>query len=217
MIETLGKTQQNLLHALQAHKSGLTMDTLADVLHITRTAVRQHIAALEIQGFVEKGQTYSSGGRPSQFYQLTHKGFDLFPKQYALFSTFLLDAINSEKGNDGLSDWLHQLGNQVAQNFKHKTIDDTLQGRLIKTVNVMNTLAYDAYVDENQSKQDEGAIEAVNCIYHDLAARHPQVCQFDLALLANLTDSKVIHKKCIQKGDSVCRFCFIATPSNSNV
>ena len=214
MIETLGKTQQNLLYALQAHKSGLTMDTLAETLGITRTAVRQHIAALEIQGFVEKGQTHSSGGRPSQFYQLTNKGFYLFPKQYALFSTFLLNAIISEKGVDGLSGWLHQLGSQIAQNFKHKTEDNTLQGRLIKTVNVMNTLAYDAYVVEKSSNQFDGAIEAANCIYHDLAAHHPQVCQFDLALLESLTDSKVQHEKCIQKGDSVCRFCFRATSSS---
>lgn len=214
MIETLGKTQQNLLHALQTNKSGLTMDILAEALGITRTAVRQHIAALEIQGFVEKGQTLSSGGRPSQFYQLTSKGFDLFPKQYALFSTFLLNALITEKGADGLSSWLYQLGKQVAQSFKHKTEDETLQGRLIKTVNVMNTLAYDAYVIENIPNQFEGAIEAVNCVYHDLAADHPQVCQFDLALLENLTDSKVQHEKCIQKGDSACRFCFSATPSS---
>ena len=209
MIETLGKTQQSLLRALQAHKSGLTMDKLAETLSITRTAVRQHIAALDIQGFVEKGQTLSSGGRPSQFYQLTNKGFDLFPKQYALFSTILLNAMSSEKGTEGLSTWLHQLGHQVAEDFKQHTRDETLKGRLIKTVNVMNTLAYDAYVVEKLDAQSVDAIEAVNCIYHDLAAHYPQVCQFDLALLTHLSDSKVVHEKCIQRGDDVCRFCFM--------
>ena len=208
MIETFGKTQQNLLYALQAHKLGLTMDGLAETLTITRTAVRQHLTALKQQGFIEKGQRLSSGGRPSQFYRLTSKGFDLFPKQYSLFSEFLLKAIVSEKGEEGLSNWLYQLGTQVAQNFKPTTTDENMHRRLIHTVNIMNTLAYDAKIVEALPSQTPDAIEAMNCVYHDLAAHYPQVCQFDLALLASLTESEVLHEKCIQKGDNVCRFCF---------
>ena len=208
MIETFGKTQQNLLYAFQAHKLGLTMDVLAETLTITRTAVRQHLTALKQQGFIEKGQRLSSGGRPSQFYRLSSKGFDLFPKQYSLFSEFLLKAIVSEKGEEGLSNWLYQLGTQVAQNFKPTTIDESMHRRLIHTVNIMNTLAYDAKIVEALPSQTPDAIEAMNCVYHDLAAHYPQVCQFDLALLASLTESEVLHEKCIQKGDNVCRFCF---------
>ncbi len=208
MIETFGKTQQNLLYALQPHKLGLTMDELAETLTITRTAVRQHLTALKQQGFIEKGQRLSSGGRPSQFYRLSSKGFDLFPKQYSLFSEFLLKAIVSEKGEEGLSNWLYQLGTQVAQNFKPTTIDESMHRRLIHTVNIMNTLAYDAKIVEALPSQTPDAIEAMNCVYHDLAAHYPQVCQFDLALLASLTESEVLHEKCIQKGDNVCRFCF---------
>ncbi|MEG1235220.1 MAG: HTH domain-containing protein [Acinetobacter sp.] len=211
MIETFGKTQQNLLYALQAYKSGLTMDTLAETLSITRTAVRQHLTTLKIQGFIEKGHRLSSGGRPSQFYRLTSKGFDLFPKQYSLFSEFLLKAIVSEKGEAGLSSWLYQLGTQVAENFKSKTMDENMHRRLIHTVNIMNTLAYDAKIVEALPSQTTDAIEAMNCVYHDLAAHYPQVCQFDLALLASLTESEVLHEKCIQKGDNVCRFCFKKT------
>lgn len=216
MIETFGKTQQHLLYALQAHKSGLTMDILAKILKITRTAVRQHLSTLELQGFVQKGQRLSSGGRPSQFYQLTCKGFDLFPKQYSLFSEFLLKAIVTEKGEEGLSNWLYQLGTQVAGNFKSETQNESMPLRLIHTVNIMNTLAYDAKVSDALPSQSNHAIEAMNCVYHDLAAQYPQVCQFDLALLASLTESEVFHEKCIQKGDNVCRFCFTKRSGEEN-
>lgn len=212
MIETLGKTQQTLLHSLQAHKAGMTMDQLAETLNITRTAVRQHLTALEVSGFIQKGQMLSSGGRPSQFYQLTKKGFDLFPKQYSLFSNFLLETISLEKGQTGLSEWLGQIGSQVAQNFQNQTEDADFHGRLIKTVNIMNMLAYDAELVED-SKNDY-AIEAVNCVYHDLAESHPQVCQFDISLITTLTDSQITHEKCIQKGDDICRFCIKKTNNN---
>ncbi|OTG67498.1 helix-turn-helix transcriptional regulator [Acinetobacter silvestris] len=205
MIKTLGQTQQNLLHALHVHPSGLSMGLLVELLEITRTAIRQHIFALETQGFIQKGQIQASGGRPSQFYQLSSKGFDLFPKQYALFSKFLLSAALAEKGEHGLSTWLNQLGMYVAQDFKAQMLNERLPIRLIKTVNIMNTLAYDAALVETEALP---AIEANNCVYHDLAREYPQVCQFDLALLSELTESKVTHEKCMQKGDPVCRFCF---------
>ncbi|MCI0452981.1 MAG: hypothetical protein L0Z51_11440 [Candidatus Latescibacteria bacterium] len=40
------------------------------------------------------------------------------------------------------------------------------------------------------------------------ARAHPEVCHFDLALLATFTDSKVAHEECMAKGGNVCRFKF---------
>lgn len=213
MLETFGRTQQNLLHALHAHKSGMTLEELAEVLSVTRTAVRQHVSALELQGFIEKGELCSSGGRPSQIYQLTNKGFAIFPKQYAMLSSFVLQAILKEKGADGLADWMKNLGHTVAGNLKSRVADTQFEKRLIKTVDVMNTLAYDARVAQSETGKKD-AIEVFNCVYHELASEYPQICQFDLALLSNLTDSEVIHEKCIQHGDNVCRFRFKDKPNH---
>ncbi len=208
MLETLGKTQQNLLKALLAEKGGLTIDALAAFLNITRTAVRQHITALEGLGYLEKAHAVSTGGRPGQFYRLSEKGHGLFPKQYSLFSGILLRAILAEKGEDGLRLWLGSLGADVAASFSARMAGKKTEGRIVETIAIMNTLAYDASAVEPETPGALPAIEAVNCVYHDLAAEHPAVCQFDLALLSGLTGAKVEQEKCIQKGDDVCRFCF---------
>lgn len=207
MLNALGKSQRTLLKALLVHKSGLTIDALAIQLNITRTAVRQHVTALEGLGYIDKGDAISTGGRPSQFYRLTENGNDLFPKQYSLFSELLLRAILEEKGEEGLGVWLDKLGGDVAGTFKERVAGKTTNNRIIETVNIMNTLAYEASVVPS-SDDSLSAIEAVNCVYHDLAAEHRQVCQFDLALLGTLTDAQVTHEKCIQRGDNVCRFGF---------
>jgi DeoR family suf operon transcriptional repressor len=211
MIETLGKSQRTLLKALLVNKSGLTIDALAILLNITRTAIRQHVTVLEGLGFIYKGDAISTGGRPGHFYRLTEKGNDLFPKQYALFSELLLRAILAEKGADGLGQWLDKLGTDVAGTFKERVAGKTTPHRIIETVDIMNTLAYEASVVHANDSESLAAIEAVNCVYHDLAAEHRQVCQFDLALLSHLVDAKVVHEQCIQRGDNVCRFSFKKT------
>jgi hypothetical protein len=37
---------------------------------------------------------------------------------------------------------------------------------------------------------------------------NPNICQFDLALLAAFTDSEVDHQACMARGDNICRFKF---------
>lgn len=208
MLEALGKTQQNLLKALLANKAGLPIDTLAAFLNITRTAIRQHVTALEGLGYLEKAHAVSTGGRPGQFYRLSEKGHGLFPKQYSLFSDILLRAILAEKGEDGLRLWLDKLGADVAATFRNTTSGKATADRIVETVAIMNTLAYDASAVDPDEPGALPVIEATNCVYHNLAAEHPAVCQFDLALLSGLTGAKVTHEKCIQQGDDVCRFCF---------
>ena len=66
-------------------------------------------------------------------------------------------------------------------------------------------MGYDA-----RAGRDAGAatIEADNCVFHELAMRNPDVCQFDLALLAGYTGSKVTLDECMAHGGHVCRFRF---------
>jgi DeoR family transcriptional regulator, suf operon transcriptional repressor len=85
MFYGFGARQQQLLKGLLEHKSGLTVDELTRLLGITRTAVNQHLLALERSGYIAKDKLTKTGGRPGYTYVLTEQGLDLFPKQYAWF------------------------------------------------------------------------------------------------------------------------------------
>ena len=56
---------------------------------------------------------------------------------------------------------------------------------------------------------DERAIEAYNCIYHDLAQKHEELCEFDRTLMSSLLDKDIDHVECMAKGGAVCRFKII--------
>jgi predicted ArsR family transcriptional regulator len=83
-----------------------------------------------------------------------------------------------------------------------------LRQRVARLASVMDELGYDARVGADVNAMP--AIEADNCIFHELAKKNPEICHFDLALLSSATDSKVEHHECMARGGNVCRFKFSA-------
>jgi predicted ArsR family transcriptional regulator len=206
MLDLLGKRQQELLKLMLMRKEGLSIDELASVANITRPAVRQHLTSLEAAGFVCHGEERKTAGRPGQTFVLTKRGTDLFPKQYNWFSGLLLQAIKEERGSEGLAAWLREIAGTIGASLAPRLegLDD--DRRLDEVVTIMNELAFEARAISPAERPDERAVEASNCIYHDLAGSFPEVCEFDLELLSRLTRSEIAHQECMVRGGNLCRF-----------
>lgn len=207
MIEILGERQKQLLQLLLRTKSGLTADELSRALDITRNAVRQHLAALENDGLVAQGATRPSGGRPQQLYVLTAKGKEVFPRHYSWFAQLVIEAIKREQGAAGLSERLAAIGSGVAAQLRSQNpgLESRAQ-KVEKLAAIMDGLGYNARSADGAAKT--AVIEADNCVFHELAVKNPEICQFDLALMGTFTDSKVDHQECMARGGNVCRFRF---------
>ncbi|MFZ3088215.1 MAG: HTH domain-containing protein [Methylotenera sp.] len=207
MLKILGIRQQELLNRLLKNKSGLTVDELSGQLEITRNAVRQHLAALENDGLVTHGASRPSGGRPEQLYVLTEAGKELFPRHYSWFAQLIVESIKQESGVEGLRERMGVMGAEVAQQLRHQYSGlDNHQQKVEKLSEVMEQLGYNAKsVKVTDSKP---VIEADNCIFHNLAIKNPEICQFDLALMSTYTDSDIDHQECMASGGNVCRFKF---------
>jgi predicted ArsR family transcriptional regulator len=207
MLAILGNRQQALLTLLLKNKNGLTVEELSGRLKITRNAVRQHLAALDGDGLVTQGQTRPSGGRPEQLYLLTDAGRELFPRQYSWFAQLVVESIRQEYGPEELGERLGAMGTKVAKQLRSQHPDlEGRQKKVEKLTGIMEQLGYSA----RNATVGRGApvIEADNCIFHNLAVKNPEICQFDLALLSTFTDSEVQHQECMAKGGNTCRFRF---------
>lgn len=207
MMETLGGRQQELLRLLLEKKAGMTVDELSQGLQITRNAIRQHLAGMERDGLVAQSVTRPTGGRPEQLYVLGDKGRELFPRHYSWFSQLLIESMLEEAGSDGLGSRLAAMGQRVGAQLRSQAPapDEPVQ-RVASLAQLMTNLGYHARAGADA----DGAptIEATNCVFHNLAARYPQVCQFDLALLSNFVGSGVEHQECMVRGGQTCRFRF---------
>jgi predicted ArsR family transcriptional regulator len=210
MMDVFGERQQELLKLLLKKKQGLSAEEIASGLSITRPAARQHLAALERLGYIEKGERIVTGGRPGQTYRLTKKGYDLFPKQYSWFSEVLLESLKTQMGSAALQEFMERLGNDVAAGAAQNVQGEDLKTRVEQVAKLMNDLAYQAEtaLTGRELPGDPPVIEATNCVFHAVAAKFPEICQFDIALLSKLTKADVIHEQCILRGGGTCRFRF---------
>jgi len=195
----------DLLAALLQDKGGLTIDELMERLGVTRTAVRQHLAALERDGAVARGGVRPSGGRPQHVYVLTEVGAERFTRRYSWFADLLIGLLRSELGEADLRERLKVLGESAAGALLRTAAgDERLSSRLGELAAAMRELGYET--DPVNPREKE--VVARNCIFHQLAVANPEVCAFDLGLMAKYAGAKVDHVECMARGEHVCRFKF---------
>lgn len=203
--ETAKGTQQVLMQTLLRNKAGETVDGLARKLGVSRNAVRQHLTALERDRLVAKGPRQPSGGRPEQLYVLTPNGHEQFPRQYSWISELLLQALEN-RAQDDLGDELERMGEAVGKSLRAQLGEvDTSEARIAALAALMEGMGYDARATTDETGP---AIEAQNCVFHKLAFKRPEVCRFDLAMMAASTGTSVEHRKCMASGAECCAFSF---------
>jgi len=207
MSETFGASRNRLMRHLLRNKQGASIDEMASAVGVTRTAVRQHLAALMRDGLVAGGETRPTGGRPEQLYVLSPQGREEFPRRYSWFAQLLIEAMQREHGTSGLRVRLGRIAAAVvAQIRQGAPAIGSRREKVQALAGLMDNLGYDAHT----ARDLEGAptIEADNCVFHELATKNPEICHFDLALLSGYTGSKVTLHECMARGGHVCRFQF---------
>ena len=192
---------------LLRNKAGSSIEEMADAVGVTRTAVRQHLAALMSDGLVAAGETRPTGGRPERLYVLSPRGHEEFPRRYSWFAQLLIEAMQREHGTSGLRVRLGRIAAAVVDQIRQGVpAAGSRREKVQALAGLMDNLGYDAHT----ARDLEGAptIEADNCVFHELATKNPEICHFDLALLSGYTGSKVTLHECMARGGRVCRFQF---------
>ena len=209
MLEQFESRQDQVLALLQQYKTGLTIDDLVTRLAISRTAVNQHIVSLERDGLVRKAtQQKSTGGRPGWAFTITNAGINLLPKQYSWFSELLLDTLKEEFGSQRLQTYVKKVAQSLSPQLQTQLKGKEPKDLIPEVARLLHQLGYQAQTEPASTPKTLPLLTAHNCVYHDLAIKHPEVCAFDLELLEQLVNRKVEHQECMAKGGQACRFKF---------
>ncbi|MCG8432856.1 MAG: winged helix-turn-helix transcriptional regulator, partial [Gammaproteobacteria bacterium] len=115
MPDPASKTRADILQELKQRRSA-SQSELAELLGMTREAVRQHLALLEQEGWVRRVTRETEGrGRPTQEYRLTEIAESHFPKFYDQLTLELVESLAEKFGEAGLKTILAELADkQVA-------------------------------------------------------------------------------------------------------
>jgi len=203
MLNPVSARQNQILKILLTNRDGLTIDEVSQALDISRSAIQQHFSVLESNHMITPVSFNKTAGRPVRVYVISEKGINHFPKQYAWFSELILDELKHELGDEAFQRYMAKLGAKLAENFLPEYVNQPLGVRLHKVTALMDDLGF--HVNLNQER-NEYTIEACNCIYHDIAQKHPEVCEFDKALLNGLLGTEASLGECAAKGGRLCRF-----------
>jgi len=205
MLQNISPRQHQILEQLLENRIGLSIDALAKILDISRAAVQQHVAGLEGDGYIKKNSLNKTAGRPVVIYGITDKGINYFPKQYAWFSDLILSELRQEMGVEGFKDYMQRLGIRLADNLRGQFEGKNLIDRRDELLLIMTNLGFQVTTGI-ESETGTSVIRANNCIYHNLAQKHNEICAFDLALISSLLDKEVKQLNCMATGDCACRF-----------
>lgn len=203
-LRQLGGTRQKLLRKLLLSPQGATVEELCRTVCITHNAVRQHLAALMAQGFVARGESIASGGRPRACFVLQPAGRELFPRNYALIAGGMLEYLYAHGGVAAVQAMLADIGAKLGEDAIGRigtAADPDEAVRLLSEQ--MDALGYEARSVEAGGHVE---VEAWNCVFHSLARTHPDVCRFDLAFMSAATGRPVQRTQCMLHGAPACRF-----------
>jgi predicted ArsR family transcriptional regulator len=201
---TTVRTRERILALLLHAPEPLSIPALAAELGISRNAAHQHVAGLERDGLIERAAQISTRGRPSQGFRLSEAGAGFFPRQYALLARNLIAELARHLGPDALPQAMARIGRDIAVQLAPRAGPEETVG-VPAIAALMRELGYEAHLVESG---EEEAIEAHNCVFHDLAMRDPAICAVDLALLGGLSGRAVEHRTCMARGARSCRFAF---------
>lgn len=203
-LQHIGTTQQRLLRKLLASPQGATVEELCKVLGVTHNAVRQHLTALLAAGYVARGQSIASGGRPRACYVLQQAGRDLFPRNYALIASGMMDYLYAYAGTAAVQQMLGEMGTalgaEAAARINAAATPDEATRLLAEQLDVLGYEAHTVHAG------DHDEVEAWNCVFHNLAKAHPDVCRFDIAFMSAATGRPVQRTQCMLHGSPACRF-----------
>ena len=198
-----------ILQRLLENKSGLSIESIATQLTISRAAVQQQFRGLEKEGLIKKHDQMKTNGRPSTRYVLTDRGIGYFPKHYSGLTALLIQSLKDEMGSEQLIDYLKKLGVKLAKTYRPRFVGKSKHEQVKALVELMQEMGFHANIG-NAAQAEDTEIRAYNCIYNDVSHKFQEVCAFDTAfiqeLLSDFKDQEITLHNCMAKGDGYCCF-----------
>lgn len=204
----LGRVKGNIITELSY--SERSMDDLAQLLKINKTAVKEHMESLELKGYVKSFFRGAGPGRPRKYYELTEKGMNLLPKRYVSFATMLVSEIENEFGRDKVNLILGKVADKIVSESgwtKSQALIDLSREEKIKRLNeFVSTLNKLGYYARLEVTDDVVRIIRHNCIFYELAKNNSKIICSSLGsnIIRNSIDQKFDIKERFSDGDNRC-------------
>jgi predicted ArsR family transcriptional regulator len=181
-----------------------TVKELEELLGVTTTAVRQHLVALQADGYIVRQRVHAGVGRPHHTYSITAKAHELFACHCDDLALTLLEEVFALEGKERAALLLGRVGNRLAQRYANSVRSNVLQERVEQLAEALYTRGV---LTDVQVQDDETfVLHTYNCPYHELAQEHRDICEMDEEVMRTVLGSDVNLSACMMDGHHGCSF-----------
>jgi iron-sulfur cluster biosynthesis transcriptional regulator SufR len=187
------RTRRAIVHLLK-QDGPLEAQALAERLHISAMAVRQHLYALQAEQLVTYDEDRRAMGRPVKLWQLTPAADRFFPEGYAELTLSLLQSVTEAFGTNGLEQLLAMRTQQQIATYRQRlTGYDTLPQRLAALAAMRTEEGYMAAV---QPQSDGSFLLLENhCPICAAAVSCTQLCRQELEVFQAVLGADVVIER----------------------
>jgi DeoR family suf operon transcriptional repressor len=203
LLDSLPPTRRALLDSLK-RQGEARVDELAETLGVTVSAVRQHLAALDADGWVLHREVRAGPGRPHHLYRLSAEGDRLFPRAYAAMVTDLLAEAEAEDPEIVERMFERRRARRV-ERAKARLDGKSLPDRVQELTRILDE---DGYLAETVELGD-GKFRIVehNCAILAVATKYGAACGTELEFIREvLPDAHVERVAHLLAGGHVCAY-----------
>lgn len=199
-------TRRQILGLLK-RRGELTATKLAEVIGITSMGVRQHLSALERDGFVATALVRQKRGRPTHVYRLTDAAEEFFPVRYGQVTVELLDHLVQIDGPAKVDQLFARRMDTLERAYKRTMNDRDLVSKVVELARIRDDEGYMAEVEH--AADEEYMLVEHHCPIYEIAKRYPQACQYELELFSRTLGVEVRRVEHKIMGGGRCRYAIV--------
>ncbi len=196
-------TRREILSLIK-RRGPMTVQELSRSLEITPMGVRQHLAILERDGYIESNGIRRGQGRPSRVYTITLEGDKTFPRTYEQVATSLLDDVKALDGAAKVDELLEFRRKRQLEQYRERMAGKDFTERVTILAEMRNEEGYLA--EPQQQDKDTFVLIEHNCPIRAVADAYRQVCACELALFSEALGADVTRTEHILSGAPHCRY-----------
>jgi len=195
-------TRERVLKTLARNPKSTIVD-IAESVGINAISVRHHLTSLQASGLVLAEEERHGVGRPRLVYSLTEKGVEKFPSRYYQLTNNLITQMKETLPDVKVKEIFKEMAENLAEEY-HSTLSSMpFEDRLNRFKIIMAQEGYDL----EWEKSEEGyRINEISCPFYHIGKKHPEICLFDKALIANLLDIPENEIRHIRNDENMCTF-----------
>ncbi len=196
-------TRQEMLEYLR-RQGEATVRRLVELLGLTATGIRQHLAVLERDGLVQVREARGRVGRPALVYSLTPAGYSLFPNRHDDLANLLLEEIRATAGSKGLQTILMRLAARSAEPYEERLRGKGLAARVAEAPAIINDRG--CVADGAEGDAGEYLINQYTCPFPNVAPTNSGVCALEVEFVRRLSGGDARLVRSLLRGDQCCTY-----------